>query len=347
MQSDRRSFTLRSTGISDDHMQYIDLHPSLSQWMREINTRLTTLFTGESPALHAAGLAVVGSRGKRLRPVSLLLSCANFGEVTERALTFSVLVELIHTASLAHDDVIDEADSRRGMPSAPARWGNKFSILLGDFLFARVFELATTDGDRVPLQLLSSASTEMGRAVITECAGLDFDSTEADYLQVIYGKTASLFAAATAIGAHLGGATYAQREALGRLGGAFGMAFQLADDLLDLQGTDVDTGKPLGNDWAQRRVTLPLIQALRHAPPSIGDEIRALWRQDPFTTDHQRSLFYLVEAAGGFEYGWQKVKEYREEACGNLDDLPASHGRDALRHLCTDAFPLPIMPAAV
>jgi len=325
-------------------MQYIDLHPSLPAWMSALESRLSSFFDGEYAVIRDAGLTVVTSRGKRLRPLMLLLSCAGFSDITARATNFAAVIELIHTASLAHDDVVDEADSRRGVPSAPARWGSKFSILLGDFFFTRVFDVATSDGDQRILRLLATTATEMTRAVILEYTNLQLDDSEERYWQIVHGKTAMLFAAATAIGSIIGGATPDQQEAALNFGEQFGNAFQLADDLMDLQGSEHETGKPLGVDWRQRRATLPLIAALRQSSPDAAAEIRALWQSDPFTDEHLSALRYRVDSAGGFEYCWQKVKEYRGEACGYLASFPAGPGRDALMHLCRDAFPLPVMP---
>ncbi|MHB9130630.1 MAG: polyprenyl synthetase family protein [Armatimonadota bacterium] len=310
-----------------------------------MDDRLTSLFAGEYATLYNASTAMIGSRGKRLRPLVLLLSCACFGDVDQRALTSAAMVELIHTASLAHDDVVDEADSRRGAPSAPARWGNKFSVLLGDYLFARVFELATEDGDPVVQHLLATTATNMGRAIILEFSGPGLVATEDTYWQVIRGKTAALFATSTAIGARVGGANDAQQAVMEQMGEAFGFAFQLADDLMDLQGSEDEVGKPLGVDWQQRRATLPLIHVLRTAPDAVAEEIRILWQQDPFTHEHLTALRCLVEAHGGFDYSWEKVKDYQEQARGCLSGIPASPARDALLRLCVEAFPLPVMPA--
>jgi len=328
-------------------MHYSELHPSLPHWMRDVNSLLTSFVADESATLQQAGKMIIGTRGKRLRPIMLTLCCASLGEVTPRALTFGALVEMIHTASLAHDDVVDEADSRRGAPSAPAFWGNKLSVLVGDYLLARVFETASREGDPHLLHLLSAATTEMGRAVVLECAEMGIDASEETYLAIISGKTASLFSAAAAIGGNLGGATAEQEQALSKLGYAFGQAFQLADDLLDLQGKESDVGKPLGADWAQRRATLPLLHALRTAPDNVARDIHGLWNQDPFTPQHLREMMYLVETVGGMAYGWEKVKEFRRQARANLEVIPAGGGREALWHLCTDAFPLPVLPVVV
>lgn len=324
-----------------------DIHPTLPTWTHALNDRLATLFTGEHAALAHAATTVVSSRGKRLRPLWVLLACASFGEVSARTIDQAMMVELIHTASLAHDDVVDEADARRGAPSAPARWGNKFSILLGDYLFARVFELATADGDPEVLRILASTATEMGRAVSLELVNLNLDAEEDIYWRVIHGKTAVLFAAAAAIGARVGGADVATEQVLYRAGQAFGTAFQLADDLLDLQEPVAERGKPHGIDCVQRRATLPILHTLRSASPTEAAELRALWTQEPFTDEHLVALRCRIAAAGGFDYGWQKVKEYLADAGRELARVPDSPARTALQRLCGDAFPLPVMPAAV
>ena len=328
-------------------MSFHELHPSLPEWLSATETRLAALFEGEFSGLHEAGTTVVGSRGKRLRPVLLMLACDCYGQVTPRAVNNGCLIELIHVASLVHDDVVDEADIRRGELSARARWGNKFSLLLGDFLLARAFEFATDDGDLAVLRWLAPTATEMGRGVILELSHLNIDAGEETYWQVVHGKTAVLFAASAAIGALIGGASPEQQRAMYRMGECFGYAFQLSDDLLDLQGTEEITGKPLQSDWRQRRATLPLLYALTHSPPATIKQIRMLWLHEPFTVEQFDNLRCLVEAAGGFEFGREKVKEYLAEACVYLHSLPASAGRDALLRLCTERFPLPVMPSAM
>lgn len=328
-------------------MQFQDLHPSLPSWMTALESRLTELFEGEFSALRQASATMLHSQGKRLRSAMLLLSCACFHEVTARAIDNGCLVELIHDASLIHDDIVDEADTRRGMPSARARWGNKFSVLLGDFFLARVFELAIEDGDPVVLQLLAPTAAEMGRGVILELTQHGLDAGVETYWQVVHGKTATLFATSTAIGAVVGGATREQQQTMRQMGLHFGYAFQLADDLMDLQGVEEATGKPLRVDWQQRRATLPLLLAYQNASPAVAGQIRSLWETDPFTEVHFDMLRSMVDSAGGFEQGWDQVKEYLTKACDCLEALPASTGRNALLRLCTERFPLPVLPSAI
>ncbi|MHB9024953.1 MAG: polyprenyl synthetase family protein [Armatimonadota bacterium] len=326
-------------------MDFRAVHPLLPTWMAALNDKLASLFDGEHASLYHASTAIVSSRGKRLRPGMVMLSCAAFGEVNDRAVTQAALIELIHTASLVHDDIVDKADSRRGAPSAPARWGNTFSVLLGDYLFARVFELATKDADPTVLSLLAAAATEMSRAVTLEYSGLDLHATEDTYLHVIQGKTAELFASAAAIGALVGGASPDAQATMRAVGRSFGCAFQLADDLYDLQGSEEETGKPVKADWHQRRATLPMIHALRVCSPEVAETIRRLWHENPYTEKHQAALHTLVEAAGGFSYSWGQVKTYREDALRLLGEIPPSAGRDALTLLCDEAFPAPILPS--
>lgn len=325
-------------------MLFDDIHPLIPSWMPAFESQLEAVFTGEFAVLQQACLTVVGRKGKRIRPLLLMLSAATFAEVDERVFKNACLVEIVHAASLVHDDVVDEAPTRRGELSAPARWNNKFSVLLGDFLLARVFEMATDDNDPRVLHMLASAATIMGRGVIQELTALNIDADEERYLEVIDGKTAALFAASAGIGAVLGAASEAEIALMTRMGQAFGMAFQLSDDLLDLQGSEVVSGKPLAVDWLQRRATLPLIYALKHADEEKSRQIRDLWQSEPFTAEHFFQLSLLVKSGGGFEYGWQKVKEYLEDAIVCLQKIPDNQASEALLQLCQQRFPMPVLP---
>jgi octaprenyl-diphosphate synthase len=325
-------------------MRVHDIHPSLPAWLHALDDELISLLAGERPLLCQAATAAVGTRGKRIRPTLLFLTCAAFGAVTPRALRYGTLVEVVHAASLAHDDVLDEADLRRGELSLPSRFGNKLSILVGDYLLSRVFELATDDGDLQLLRILTRAATAMTRAVTREISDLTLDADEATYQDVIHGKTAALFGAATQVGSVLGGATPAQQEAARRFGEAFGCAFQVADDLLDLQGAGAAAGKPDGADWQQRRATLPVLRVLATAPPAVAAEVRALWNDEHDGADRLAALRALLELHGGFAYGWEQATALRGEAQRRLAHFPAGDGRAALEALCCDLFPLPLLP---
>ena len=185
----------------------------------------------------------------------------------------------------------------------------------------------------------------MGRAVIMELRDLTLNAGVDTYWRVVLGKTAGLFTAAGGIGGILGGASVKQQQALREAGQAFGCAFQLADDLLDLQESERETGKPLGTDWRQRRATLPVLHALQTAPPEAKAAIRRLWELDEITGEEIAELRLLVDRYGGFEMGWRTVKEYQDAACRAARRLPESEGRQALLRLCGEAFPLPVLPA--
>ncbi|HEX2952188.1 MAG TPA: polyprenyl synthetase family protein, partial [Armatimonadota bacterium] len=326
-------------------MHFRDLHPSFPAWISALDAELSSLFDGEFSVLRDAGCTVVGSRGKRLRPAMLFLACACFGDVGARAVKTACLVELVHAASLVHDDVVDEADLRRGGLSARARWDNKFSVLLGDFILARIFDQATKNGEMDILRIIAPAAVDMGRGVILELTALDLTADEDVYWQVVHGKTASLFSAATRLGALIGGATADDERLLARVGECFGRAFQLADDLMDLQGTESDTGKPSHADWRQRKATLPLLYAVHHADPATVDKIHALWNEEQLTGGYFDHLRFLVESAGGFDFGWRTVNKYLAEACDCLHQIRENSGSSALLRLCTDRFPLPVLPS--
>jgi octaprenyl-diphosphate synthase len=325
-------------------MHVHDLHPALPSWLHSVDDQLTATFADEEGVLHDAGLNLVGSPGKRLRPVVLLLAGACFSEVSERLIRHAAIVELIHAASLVHDDIIDEARERRGEVSAPVQWGTKLAVLLGDFLFARVFELAALEHNPTVLRLLSRTATAMGRAVILEVSALTLDANEAVYWDVVHGKTAALFGTAAAIGACVSEAPPAALEALARFGEAFGTAFQLADDLLDLEGHAHPRGKPLGADWAQRRATLPLLHARQAAPPAAACALQAIWMRETPSVDDLGALQELIATWGGFNHGWRQVQHFREAAAACLTALPDSPALTALTQLCQDSFPLPVMP---
>lgn len=327
-------------------MDFDGLHAALPQWLAQMDHRLQHLFADDHPTLRQAGTSVLTASGKRIRPTVLFCTAAAFGPVTARAVDYAAILELVHTASLIHDDVVDEAELRRAVPSAPARWGNKFAVLLGDYLVARVFELVVADSDIPIKRALSDAALAMSRGATLEVSSLHLDASIETYWQVVDGKTAALFSAAAFIGARLGGADPEQQERMRRLGLAFGRAFQLADDLLDLQEDGGRAGKPAGADLRQQRATLPILHAVQQSPATAA-EIRALWEREPFDAGHLIALRRLIAAAGGFAQGWRTVQEYQADAMRCLADAPSGDGLTALQALCTTQFPLPVLPIAL
>ena len=208
-----------------------------------------------------AGHLVAGG-GKRLRPM-LTLGCARMcGYRGDRHIALAAAVEFIHTATLLHDDVVDDSDLRRGRDTANAIWGNKPAVLVGDFLFSRSFELMVADGSLRVLEILSRASAVIAEGEVMQLMTTgNTATTEADYLVVIQSKTAELFAAASRIGAVLAGRPFDEEEALDRFGRNLGMAFQLVDDLLDFSAHQAELGKSIGDDFRDGKMTLPVLLA--------------------------------------------------------------------------------------
>lgn len=274
------------------------------------------------------------ARGKLFRPTLLLLSNQVGDRPHPRAVTLAALVELVHLATLVHDDAVDHSVLRRGMPTVNALWNHQTAVIMGDYLYSRsITELTTFD--RVDLiRVLSQAANEMSVGELRQLASYDalrFD--EQDYDRLIASKTASLMSAACQMGAVAGEPAW--REPLGRYGHALGMAFQIADDLLDYTETEAVTGKPAGQDLREHKVTLPLIAALDRFDASARAEAEAFFAApEPLDEDIDR-MIGLVTEYGGLEVARSRAREFGEQAAQALDALPDGDSVDALRDAIT------------
>jgi octaprenyl-diphosphate synthase len=219
---------------------------------------------------------IVAAGGKRLRPMLTLAAARMCGYTGSHHATLAACVEFIHTATLLHDDVVDESDLRRGQESANAVWGNKPSVLVGDFLFSRAFELMVETGSLAVLKVLSRASSIIAEGEVLQLVtSNDTETSESAYLEVIRGKTAALFAAACEVGAIIASRPKVEQEALDAYGLNLGIAFQLVDDVLDYSAKQATLGKTIGDDFREGKITLPIVLAFRR-----GDEKeRAFWRR--------------------------------------------------------------------
>ncbi|NKB60042.1 MAG: polyprenyl synthetase family protein [Alphaproteobacteria bacterium] len=219
---------------------------------------------------------IIAAGGKRLRPMLTLASSALCGYQGERHVSLAACVEFIHTATLLHDDVVDDSDLRRGQDSAKAVWGNQASVLVGDFLFSRAFQLMVGDGSLRVLKILSDASATIAEGEVMQLMTTnDTETSEAAYMDVIRAKTAKLFAAATEIGAVVSERPAAEAEALESYGMNFGIAFQLVDDVLDYSAEQTKLGKTIGDDFREGKITLPVVLAWRRG----SEAERAFWRR--------------------------------------------------------------------
>jgi octaprenyl-diphosphate synthase len=269
--------------------------------------------------------------GKRLRPALVLLSAKACGEIETAHLTLAAVLEMVHTATLVHDDVLDGATTRRHLATINSRWDNEASILLGDLLFSQAFFLASSLDDVF-------ACRAIGRAANLVCEGElrqkgtrgDFQLSEAEYLTIIEAKTAELCACSCLLGAHYAGAEAAARQRLENYGRYLGIAFQIADDILDIVGREDTTGKSLGTDLQQQKPTLPLIRLLEIADAATRQRVLHLATSESETAHAPlRDLFHRF---GTLDYSQQQAQHYAARAASQLDALPPS---EAVEHLHT------------
>lgn len=254
-------------------------HDRLAEWlagdMAAVNALIRERMASEhAPRIPEVTAHLIEAGGKRLRPLLTLAAARMCGYDGPYHIHLAATVEFIHTATLLHDDVVDESAQRRGRPTANLLWDNKSSVLVGDYLFARSFQLMTATGNMRVLDILANASATIAEGEVLQLtAAQDLGTDEGIYLKVVRGKTAALFSAATEVGGVIAGADEAQVRALFAYGDALGIAFQIADDLLDYGGSSATIGKNTGDDFRERKLTLPVIKAVARAD---ADE-RAFW----------------------------------------------------------------------
>jgi octaprenyl-diphosphate synthase len=274
---------------------------------------------------------IVAAGGKRLRPLLTLAAARMCGYRGERHVALAACVEFIHTATLLHDDVVDESALRRGQASANALFGNKPSVLVGDFLFARAFQLMVADGSLRVLAILSEAAATIAQGEVLQLVTQnDTATTEAQYLEVIEGKTAALFAAATEIGAVVADRPAAEAEALRAYGHNLGMAFQLADDALDYAAEQAALGKTVGDDFREGKITLPVLLAFARG----GEEERTFWRRALEQREQREGDLAraqaLIERHGALRDTLARARQYGAAALAALEGFADGAERRAL-----------------
>ncbi len=274
---------------------------------------------------------IIAAGGKRLRPMLTLASARLCDYQGERHLGLAACVEFIHTATLLHDDVVDASDLRRGLATANAVWGNKPSVLVGDFLFSRAFQLMVADGSLDVLRILSNASAVIAEGEVLQLmTANDTSSDETAYMQVIEAKTAALFAAACRVGAVVAGRPPAEEEALERFGSSFGIAFQLVDDILDYSALQGELGKSVGDDFRDGKITLPVVLAFQRA----DEAERAFWRRCLEEQDHQdgdlEQAIEYMQRHDALADAMGRAREYGETAGRALDGFADGPARQAL-----------------
>jgi octaprenyl-diphosphate synthase len=314
-------------------------HEHLAAYLARDLEAVGTMITARMASQHAPRIPevtahLVEAGGKRLRPMLTLAAARMCGYDGPFHIHLAATVEFIHTATLLHDDVVDESHRRRGRPTANLLWDNKSSVLVGDYLFSRSFQLMVETGSLRVLDILANASATIAEGEVLQLtAAQDLATTEAIYLQVVRGKTAALFSAATEVGGVIAGASDAQTRALHDYGDSLGIAFQIVDDLLDYGGSAADLGKNTGDDFRERKLTLPVIKAVAKA----DETERAFWARTIAKGDQQDGDLEMARTImarhGAMEAARADALAYAGRAKDALSALPAHPIREMLRDL--------------
>ena len=299
--------------------------------LKAVEQQLVRHSRSEVPTVSLIGDYLVDGGGKRIRPALLLLAARALGYDGERDVAYAAVLEMMHTATLVHDDIIDGAETRRGRPSVNRRWGNELTVLFGDFLFMKAMEVALDEGDLRVLKLLSSVTLAMteGEIIGAESRGKASLSVE-QYLEIVRRKTALLFGAACKIPAFLVPSGDGLAERLWQFGLALGTAFQIQDDLLDYTASAEELGKPVLSDLREGKLTLPLLLCLPSATRAERGLVETVMREEGFGSVPASKVLALVHRHGGLEKARLVLEDYSEKARAIAAGLPDSPARDGL-----------------
>ncbi|MFM8432639.1 MAG: polyprenyl synthetase family protein [Bacteroidota bacterium] len=310
-----------------------EIRKPVEKAMDEFEVHFSTSMKGDVPLLETITRYILKRKGKQLRPMFVFLSAGMHGGITDTSFRAATLIELLHTATLVHDDVVDDSNQRRGFFSINALWKNKIAVLVGDFLLSKGLLLSVEHSDHNLLKIVSEAVRVMSEGELLQLEkARRLDISEDVYFEIIRRKTASLIASCCACGAASAGASFSETEKMYRIGELIGIAFQIKDDLFDF-GPDGIIGKPTGTDIKESKMTLPLIHALADA--EYADKRRVIRLIKSRTTDREQidEVIGFVRRSGGIVSAHQKMMEYRQKALDELADFPYSDYRDSLEKL--------------
>lgn len=314
---------------------------TLPEWVAPVATHLDLVdrkleSCGMSDIQTAFDLSIhmFSAGGKRVRPALVLLSAfASNAEADEgRVVNLATATELVHTASLVHDDVVDETCERRGVKTANCTWGNKLSVLGGDFMLSKAFSLLAADSDSGIMRVLSSMAIGMSESEMLQAESEgDIDAWQRNYWRIIRGKTASFLSACCECGAMVAGADKSTTDALTEYGLQIGTAFQITDDVLDIVGDPIETGKDIGSDLTHGKFTLPVLLAIQDS--QIGKDLLSIVRQSELTSDQAREVASMISACGAVEKARESARDRARKACEQLESIPTSAYTKALESL--------------
>ncbi len=317
------------TAIDATQRSLAEIQAPVREQLDQVSAEMARIISQDLPFLDQISAHLLGMRGKLFRPTIVLLSSQTAGCADPRGTTLAATVELIHLATLVHDDAIDHSVLRRGMPTLNSLFSHQISVIMGDFLYSTTLSELVNIGDIEVLRALTRASTDMTLGEMRQLSVNDSLSfSEDDYYALIKSKTASLMAAAAEIGALCGAQAY--RANLLEFGEALGMVFQISDDLIDYTEAQETTGKPTGLDLKEHKVTLPLIAALRTMPPGHRKRVDALFASKEPTDDMVSDAVSIVTENGGLDYARSKGEYFAERAAKALMPLPDTVARRSL-----------------
>lgn len=310
-------------------MQPHQLNPAIEPQFEAVNDYIINHLGSNVPLVEKIGHYIVESGGKRIRPLLVLLAANAAGYKGKEHISLAAIIEFIHTATLLHDDVVDNSGLRRGKDTANAKWGNAPSVLVGDFLYSRAFQIMVEIGSMEIMSVISNATNVIAEGEVLQLLNTkNPDTTEDAYMQVILGKTAMLFEAATEAGAILANSSTSEREALRLYGLHLGTAFQLIDDVMDYLSTAEEMGKNVGDDLAEGKATLPLIHAMRAGTEEQRLLVRQAIRKGGL--DDLQPIMDIVKETGAIEYTQQKAQTEADSAIAALTALPDNSFKDTL-----------------
>jgi octaprenyl-diphosphate synthase len=317
-------------------LQLEKLYAPVAADMEAVNLVIRKRLSSEVILINQVAEYIIGAGGKRLRPALVLLVANALGYRGTQHHELAAVVEFIHTATLLHDDVVDESDLRRGRSTANAMFGNAAAVLVGDFLYSRAFQMMVGVQNMRVMSVLADATNVIAEGEVLQLLNVhNADVSVEDYLRVIHYKTATLFEAATRLGAILGGLDEAGQERLAGYGRHIGTAFQIIDDVLDYSGDEAETGKHLGDDLAEGKPTLPLIHVMQHGSVDEAALVRRAIEEGG--RDLFAEVMTAVRANGALEAARAHAQREAELAAALLNDIPPSIFKEVLLQLCSFA----------
>ncbi|HJV76001.1 MAG TPA: octaprenyl diphosphate synthase [Noviherbaspirillum sp.] len=312
------------------------INQSITTDMEAVNATIRRQLHSDVPLVNQIAEYIISAGGKRIRPVLVLLMANAHGYSGNHHHELAAVVEFIHTATLLHDDVVDESSMRRGRQTANALFGNAASVLVGDFLYSRAFQMMVSVGDMRVMQILADATNVIAEGEVLQLLNMhDPDVTEERYLQVIRSKTAKLFEAAAQLGALVAGASDSEIEAAAEYGRSLGTAFQLIDDVLDYSGNAADIGKNVGDDLREGKPTLPLIYLMQHGTPGQRELVRACIENGD--EQHFDEILAAITGSGALDYTKGEAEKAARRAAHSVSALADSQFKDSLLQLCAFA----------